>query len=152
MLSPLSGLVLDRSDDRTPASLAFKAVKAIHEERLKLGKVLGCKESMPGEREILMTDVPATSPIPHTPVMVHLPLEIQKSVVREDVPYGYMPRIVLAKLSGVCTPVTVAVTTLLGVYLDIDPREEGVDEEDLGLAGFSAEETKKYVNTGEIAK
>jgi len=33
MLVPLSGLVLDRSDDRTPASLAFKAVKAMHEER-----------------------------------------------------------------------------------------------------------------------
>jgi len=74
--------------------------------------------------------------------------------VREDLPYGYVPRIALAKLLGVCTPVTVAVTTLLGVYLDINPQEEGVDvdEEDLGLAGFSAEEIKKYVNTGEIAK
>lgn len=68
-----------------------------------------------------MNDVPVTSPIPHTPVMIHLPLEIQKSVVPEDLPYGYVPRIALAKISGVCTSVTEAVATLLGVYLDINP-------------------------------
>jgi len=51
----------------------------------------------------------------------------------------------------ICTPVTVAVTTLLRIYLDIDPYEEGIDEEDLGLAGFSVEEIKKHANTGEAA-
>lgn len=80
MLAPLAGLVLDRSDDKTPASLAFKVVKAMYEKRLRLGKFLGYEESMPGEEEILMTDIPVTSPIPHTPAMVHLPLEVQKSV------------------------------------------------------------------------
>lgn len=148
MLAPLAGLV----DDKTSASLAFKVVKAMHEERLRLGESLGYKESMPGEEEILMTDIPITSPIPHTPAMVHLPLEVQKSVLREDLPYGYVPRIALAKLSGICTPVTEAVTTLLGIYLDIDPYEEGVNEEDLGLAGFSVEKIKKYVDTGEIVR
>ena len=136
MLAPLAGLVLDQSDDRTPASLAFKVVKGMYEERLKLGKVLDYEEPVPSQEEILMTDIPVTSPIPHTPAMVHLPVEVQKSVLREDLPYGYVPRIALAKLLGICTPVTEAVTTLLGLYLDFDPYEEGVDEEDLGIGWF----------------
>jgi opine dehydrogenase len=73
--------------------------------------------------------------------------EIERLLV-EDICYSFVPMEELARLVGITTPVTAAMTDLLAVFTGYDYRANGLKLNDLGLEGMSREQIIKYATTG----
>jgi opine dehydrogenase len=73
--------------------------------------------------------------------------EIERLLV-EDICYSFIPMEELARVVGLTTPVTTAMTDLTAVLTGYDYRADGLTLEKLGLAGMSREQIIEYAVTG----
>lgn len=74
--------------------------------------------------------------------------EIERLLV-EDICYSFIPMEELARVAGLTTPVTTAMTDLTAVFAGYDYRAEGLTLEKLGLAGMSRGQIIEYATTGQ---
>ncbi len=68
--------------------------------------------------------------------------------LHEDVGWGLVQWINLAKVAGVATPTMDALTTLAGVGNGLDYHREGLTLERMGMSGFRAEDIWSYATEG----
>ncbi len=76
------------------------------------------------------------------------PSSINTRALLEDVPTGLVPLVSLGELAGVATPASRAVVNMAAILLDRDFWGEGRSASNLGLAGMSVDEIRRFVNTG----
>ncbi len=74
--------------------------------------------------------------------------EIERLLV-EDICYSFIPMEELARVAGLTTPVTTAMTDLTAVFTGYDYRAEGLTLEKLGLAGMTRDQIIAYATTGQ---
>jgi opine dehydrogenase len=73
--------------------------------------------------------------------------EIERLLV-EDICYSFLPMEALARVVGLTTPATTAMTDLTAVFSGYDYRANGLTLEQLGLAGMTRDEIIRYAETG----
>ncbi len=73
--------------------------------------------------------------------------EIERLLV-EDICYSFIPMEELARVVGLTTPVTTAMTDLTGVFTGYDYRANGLTLEKLGLAGMDRDAIVRFAETG----
>jgi opine dehydrogenase len=76
--------------------------------------------------------------------------EIERLLV-EDICYSFIAMEELARVAGLTTPVTTAMTDLAAVFTGYDYRANGLTLEKLGLAGMSRDQIIEYATTGRAA-
>lgn len=77
------------------------------------------------------------------------PHDVMSRYLTEDVPYGLVPWSHIGKAVGVETPVIDSIVNIYNVVHERNWWEEGRSSGDLGLAGMSPEQIRRYVKTGE---
>jgi opine dehydrogenase len=77
------------------------------------------------------------------------PHDIMNRYFTEDAPYGLVPWSHIGRAVGVATPVIDSVVNLYNVLHDKDWWATGRAAHDLGLAGMSVDQIKRYVTTGQ---
>lgn len=83
---------------------------------------------------------------------VKAPPTLDHRYLHEDVGWGLVQWINLAKVAGVPTPTMEAVTTLAGVCNGLDYFLEGLTLDRMGMAAFSAEDVRSYSRDGEPSR
>ena len=78
------------------------------------------------------------------------PAEVLEEVTREDIPYGFMPIVALARQIGVPTPTIDAIVHLQTLTAGEDFTSMGTTLKDLGLAGMNKEQIRRWVETGAV--
>lgn len=77
------------------------------------------------------------------------PHDLDSRYFTEDAPYGLVPWSHIGKAVGIATPVIDSVVNIYNVVHERDWWREGRSADDLGLAGMSVEQIRRYVGTGE---
>jgi opine dehydrogenase len=76
------------------------------------------------------------------------PGSLDHRYLHEDVGWGLVPWIHMARAAGVPMPATAALVDLAGVMNGVDYAREGLTLERMGLAGLSADEISAYARLG----
>ncbi|KAA3647850.1 MAG: NADP transhydrogenase subunit alpha [Chloroflexi bacterium] len=74
------------------------------------------------------------------------PKSSENRMLSEDIPYGLVPYVSLAKMLGSATPMMDAAITMASVVNQTDYRKTGRTVETLGLAGMSVQQIQDFVN------
>jgi opine dehydrogenase len=83
---------------------------------------------------------------------IKAPQTLRTRYLTEDVPCGLVPIVALARRAGLETPASHGVVDLACALLGRDFWSEGRTLGQLGLAGLSVEEIKRFVETGDRGK
>jgi len=155
LMIPIAGIPLDRYMGcklygEATASGA-RLAEAFDQERMKVAAALGCEVETAFEWQKITygytgKDIAeAFRKSPHADR--YIPRERLIAVVSEDLEYFYVPLVQLGDSLGVPTPVAKAIIEVMGVMLESNYWEKGVTLEQLGLAGLTADQIVRYVDT-----
>jgi opine dehydrogenase len=158
-LLPIAGLPFDRFKGcklyGEATSCGARLVEAFDRERVQVAKVLRCevteteleavkkqygyegKDAAEAYRRSVHSDR-------------YIPAERLQAILMEDLAYAYVTLCRLGNSLEVETPITSAIVDIWGTMLGIDYWEKGLTLEELGIAGFSAEQILEYVNKGSL--
>jgi opine dehydrogenase len=79
---------------------------------------------------------------------VHAPPSLDHRYLHEDVGWGLVPWIHLARALGIPTPTMAALTALASLMNGVDYLSEGLTLDRMGLTGMTADEIRSYAATG----
>jgi opine dehydrogenase len=83
---------------------------------------------------------------------VKAPPTLDHRYLHEDVGWGLVPWMELARAANLATPTMAALTHLAGVINDIDYRREGLTLEKMGLDGMRPDNILDYVRSGHASR
>lgn len=126
-----------------------ETVKAVHKEFMAVGEALGVEplDYMDADFEWNESIMGLAFPTGLEKIQGPFNLDTDRYVT-EDVPWGLVPVAQIGELSGVETPVTKALITLLSAINNKDYWSEGRTLKKLGIEDFDTERLKNYLNNG----
>jgi opine dehydrogenase len=80
------------------------------------------------------------------------PRNLDHRYIHEDVGWGLVPWLELARVFGASLPIMGCLTDLAGVMNRVDYRTAGLTLERMGLSGLSRDQIREYVSTGALTR
>ncbi|MBW2031780.1 MAG: NAD/NADP octopine/nopaline dehydrogenase family protein [Deltaproteobacteria bacterium] len=131
-----------------------KIVRALDEERLRIGKALGLRISSTRERLLSwygdqgargdsLWEVMSTNPVYKSAVA---PDTFNHRFITEDVPYGLVPLEEIGCAMELATPITSALITMASELTARDYRADGRTLKKLGLSGLSPDQIISFLD------
>jgi opine dehydrogenase len=133
-----------------------KCIKATFEEVSRLAKTLSLsmieypEEDFWKKSAIMSTHSRAAFDKEGMVFKITGPSSLKSRYITEDLPYGLVPMVHLARKYNVSTPVIDAIITLASVSNQTDYMKEGLNLKDLGLSKFSKKEMIQYLYEGDL--